>query len=300
MTKFYTAKYDAMFKAIFCKKENEDLLKFLLEKCLDRKIKIKEIHYPELLKKNVYEKGKTLDVLVEVEGEIINIEVNSGYYSNLHRRNASYIFKKYAEGIKKGEDYSQMGNYIQINFTCNLPKKNPEIGIYSLIDKESKTKYIDNLIIYEYNVDKIKEMCYNKGEEKYSFIAMLNSDKKELDKICGGNKYMEKFKEEVENLNSNKEMVEFLSAEEEAELLRNTLMNEAKAEGLKQGMEEGREIGIEQGIEQGIHQGIHQGILEGQKEEKIKIAKNMLSMNLELEIISNSTGLTKEEIEILK
>lgn len=288
MTKFYTAKYDAMFKAIFCKKENEDLLKFLLEKCLNKKITIKQIHSPELLKKNIYEKGKTLDVLVEVEGEIINIEVNSGYYSNLHRRNASYIFEKYAEGIKKGEDYSKMNNYIQINFTCNLPKYKPELGKYTLTDKKSGIEYIDNLTIYEYNVDKMKKMCYNKGNHEYDFIAMLNSDKKELEKICGGNKYMEKFKEEVEKLNNNKEMVEFLSAEKEAELLRNTLMNEAKFDGLKEGREEG------------IKKGIKEGILKGQKEEKIEIAKNMIKDSMSIDLIIKYTGLTKEEIENLK
>ena len=38
----------------------------------------------------------------------------------------------------------------------------------------------------------------------------------------------------------------------------------------------------------------------GKKEEKIEIAKQLLKNNVDIEIIINSTGLTKEEIEKLK
>ena len=275
MTKFYTAKYDAIFKAIFCKKENEDLLKFLLEKCLNKKIIIKEVKAPEILKENIYEKGKTLDVLVEAEGHLINIEVNSGYYGSLHRRNAAFIFNKYSSETKVGEEYTTMKEHVQINFTCNLPKDYPLVGEYKLRDKTSNKEFIDNLTIYEYNLDKINKKCYNE-DENYNFVAMLNSDSKELEKICGGNEYMEKFKEEVEKLNNDEEMVFFLSQEEDNRKLRNTIIAEAKQEGLAK------------------------GIKEGKKEEKINIAKNMLKENIDMETIKKVTSLTKQEIENLK
>ena len=38
----------------------------------------------------------------------------------------------------------------------------------------------------------------------------------------------------------------------------------------------------------------------GEKDAKIKIAKQMLKDKLDIEIISNYTGLTKEEIEKIK
>lgn len=40
--------------------------------------------------------------------------------------------------------------------------------------------------------------------------------------------------------------------------------------------------------------------MEGRKKEKIEIAKNLLKVGVAIEIIVNTTGLTKEEIEILK
>lgn len=274
--KFYTAKHDAMFKAVFCNPKNEDLLKWLIEKCLNKEVNILEVKPPQIIKKNIYEKGKTLDVLVKVDNEIVNIELNSGYYDSLHKRNAAYIFSKYTEEVKVGENYTSMKNYIQINFTFDLPKNFPLLGEYKLIDPKTKINFIDNLEIYEYDIDKIKDLCYNKGDKRFEFIALLDSNEEEMEKICGGDKHMEKFKEEVESLNKDEEMVSFLTEEEDVRILRNTLMSESFMKGEAKGEEKGK------------------------KEKSIEIAKNMLSMGLDIDIISKATGLQKEEIESLK
>ena len=42
------------------------------------------------------------------------------------------------------------------------------------------------------------------------------------------------------------------------------------------------------------------GRSEGIKSEKIEIAKNLISMNLDADVIVKATGLTKAEIESLK
>ena len=54
------------------------------------------------------------------------------------------------------------------------------------------------------------------------------------------------------------------------------------------------------GIEEGIKRGIKQGMNVGKKEEKIKIAKNMLKKNFDIDSISEITNLTKEEIKNLE
>ena len=46
--------------------------------------------------------------------------------------------------------------------------------------------------------------------------------------------------------------------------------------------------------------GLEQGIKEGKAEEKISISKNLLDKNIDIEIISSSTGLSIEKIEKLK
>ena len=52
-------------------------------------------------------------------------------------------------------------------------------------------------------------------------------------------------------------------------------------------MHEGEAIGISKGIEQ------------GSQNKQIEIAKNMLNLNMDVNLISNVTGLSIEEIESL-
>ena len=123
-------------------------------------------------------------------------------------------------------------------------------------------------------------MCYNEGKEEYKILATLMCDKEELHDICKGDKVLEKLESEVVRMNEDDQIRENLLAIENAKRVHATLMQNAKEEGL----EEGTKIGIEQ----------------GSKQEKIEIAKNMLKENMDINMISKITSLTKEEIESLK
>ena len=63
-----------------------------------------------------------------------------------------------------------------------------------------------------------------------------------------------------------------------------------------EGYIEGEEKGIELGIEEGIRKGEKVGI----EKEKIAIAKSMLADNIDINIISKHTGISKKEIEMIK
>lgn len=269
--KFYTAKNDNVFKAIFCDENDTFLLKTLIERCLKTKIELIEIHSPEKIKENIYVKGQRLDVLVKADNKLINIEVNSGYYEALHRKSFGYIGGKYSEEVKVGESYLDMGDIIQINFTWELPKKYPILGEYPSIDVKTGIQFVDNFNIYEYNMDKIKELWYS-GDKEYEFLAIFDFDKEELKKVGSSDKYMTEFKKKVESLNNNKRYKEFLSAEEDMRKTNNTF----------------KEIGRREGAEIGA------------LEEKIQIAKNLLKEKVDMKIISKSTGLSLEKIEKLK
>ncbi len=53
------------------------------------------------------------------------------------------------------------------------------------------------------------------------------------------------------------------------------------------------------GFDKGMEKGIEQGLEQGAKKEKFEIAKNLLSQNIEIDIIMLSTGLRADEIEQL-
>ena len=273
--KFYKGTNDQMFKAIFTAKKNEYLLKEFIRRSLKNVLNSNlddlKILSTEVVKTNINIKGKTAFVLAETKDEILNIELNNTYYPSLHKRNATYIFSKYSEETKVSETYDKMKTFIQINLTKGLKKEYPSLEIYTLKGEKSDKVYIDNLIILEFNIDKIKDSWYN-GDKEFNFVAALDLEEKELDKICEGDEYMELFEKEVKRLNEDQKFTAFMSDEEEAEKLRKTLISEAKTEGIK----------------------------EGTTKRNIEIAKNMLESDMLPEVISKITGLSIAEIEALK
>ena len=93
MQKYFKAKNDAMFKAIFCNENNRDLLTRLLEDILDTRIIIKKVSVPELIKKNIYVKG-TNDEEAPSGYDLTNYYTKISNYStitSLPTENANYI-----------------------------------------------------------------------------------------------------------------------------------------------------------------------------------------------------------------
>ena len=64
-------------------------------------------------------------------------------------------------------------------------------------------------------------------------------------------------------------------------------------------MERGIQQGLEEGLEKGRKEGRKEGLEKGRKEEKIRIARILKSQGVAADIISQSTGLTEEDIRSL-
>ena len=118
-------------------------------------------------------------------------------------------------------------------------------------------------IIYEINLAKYKEFCYNNDIRK-SIIAMIDMSYEELLKVKG-DKLMERLKDEAIKLNADDDFVKLMSDEDEERLLKNSY--------------------IQDGYEKGI------------KQNTILLTKNMLKENIDIEQISKITGLSIEEIK---
>ena len=81
-----------MFKAAFCDEENTYLLKEFLERIYFNDISKIKFLRSELVIKNIKSKNRMVDVLVEVDGVILHIEINSEASATyLHIRNFSYF-----------------------------------------------------------------------------------------------------------------------------------------------------------------------------------------------------------------
>ena len=78
------------------------------------------------------------------------------------------------------------------------------------------------------------------------------------------------------------------------------VLTTAHGEGWDEGKEEGREEGRKEGKAEGLAEGLAEGRTEGRTEGIIITARNMIAKGIALDIISQCTGLTINEIERLK
>ena len=109
----------------------------------------------------------SIRVVKQTDKYIINTECNRFYYRYLNRRNFAYAGSVYNSYIDKGKDYKDMPDIIQLNLNENLPKYfNNQKYQYEVYDKERDEYYVDNLKIITYNIDKIVELYYNKGNHE--------------------------------------------------------------------------------------------------------------------------------------
>ena len=292
--KYYNGLNDIVFKNTLCVEEHKGLLKWLLESCLDIKIDNLILKDKELSKKTKYSKGRVVDLLIESDNKMFNVEINNRPHDYNNDRNLGYLANLYGKSIDKSNDYKKINSCIQLNITSG--KKDIELkSKYLLVDtlNESKNIWTDNFIIYEINVDLLKKLYYNKDIKsinKYKPVIMLVLNKEELEEFSLGDERIMEYKDKVDELNSDDDFVTFISREEDQEKTENALRTiiSEKNEELKNSREELRNSKEE---------------LKTQKTKlnnvKIDIARNLKENNIDIKIISDTTGLTIEEIKKL-
>lgn len=222
--KRYNGMNDVVFKNTFYIEKNKDLLKWLIESCLDMKIDEIELKDKELSKNNKIIKTKVVDTIIKTNGKIFNVEINNGESEQYIRdRNLGYLASIYSNSLNVSENY-----YLQpITIQINLTSKNSSIREMSkyMLKSEYGEVWSEKFIIYEFNMDKIKKSYYNKNEnekERFKPLVMLTSSNKELEILCNGDERVKRYKDRVEELNDDPEYTILMSDEEDDKKLKAT------------------------------------------------------------------------------
>ena len=271
---FYTATNEAVF--YYCIGNDLKKAKIFIEQVIKRPIYEIQIKNSKLLKDYMYTKEKTLDYLVLTDIGYINTEINNYNKDWRIKRDVAYACKVVGNSVLKAKDYNKMEKVIQININ-KMGKTSKGIVSYKLNALEEVKGFertlTDVIEIYMVNIDFYKDMVYN-GNKKFIkdnyLLCAMDLLPEDIDKISEVNEELMEFKEMLEKINDSEDFVKWISAEEEAEIFNNTIKNEARREGIKEGI------------------------------RNLEIAKNLLINNVSLEIISQSTGLSLEEVEKLK
>ena len=228
MTKFYTAKYDRVFKSIICDEKGFKILKKVLTSSLDMDVDTIEIKKCELPVGNVSERVKIVDLIVLInQSNIIHVELNLETNHTLRFRNFAYFSTVISTNTKRGRDYDGKINYIHIDFSYGRDLKQEKEEYY--VQNKKGKKYVENVKIIEYDMDYVKKNCYN--DPRYKYLAMLDMELNELSNIAEGDEVVMEYMERLKKINENSEFQSLMTQEESAAMMINTYVREAKEEG---------------------------------------------------------------------
>ena len=138
--------HDYVFKRVFAKEGNEDLLKDLLESILEIKIKKVKVLNPELVVDTKKGKRGILDLKVEVNGDIlVDLEMQNKNEQNMNERSAFYISRMYSIQEGRSKDYTDYKKCIAINIlNYNYLKRNSYHSVSHMrFDDTKEENYID-------------------------------------------------------------------------------------------------------------------------------------------------------------
>lgn len=269
-----TPKRDIVFKRIFGSKGNEGILKDFLESILDIKIDSLELDLATELLPEFYEGKKSrVDVRTKLsDGTEVNIEIQMDKSKFSEKRCLHYWSKIYSNNLREG------GNYNDLRKTICIWILNDEV-YKEFEDFQSKWKLkeikhsVDNcfneLEIHIIELKKFRRLDIMKPGKKEFWLWFLDHTNGELIKMaCDNNKRIDDARKQLNKIRADKELMERIRLQEAYEYDEKTSIVNARDEGK----------------------------MAKQKE----IAKKMLEKGMTVNLISEITGLSLEEIEKLK
>ena len=265
---------DSMFHTLF---QREECIQFpckLLSYIVD-------LSYEELLSCLTFSKTETgkeargdyeyrSDLVVNIKGTKVIVEMNNNDNPHIRERNISYIMRT-REDREEKDEYHQT---ILVNLNNYCYEKDDKVRRDIALFDQDGNLYTNTLVIVDIYLPNIKKKCYTKGikalSEMERFLLIgIEQDIRSADQYIGEDIVMEEFMKESERRSYDDSLRESYNKEEAL-----------KEQAFREGREEGHE--------------------EGRTEEKIEVAKKMLEQNFDIKVISEITDLSIEEIRNIK
>lgn len=281
---------DIVFKRVFSKEGNEDILKALLEAILEIPIRDVVVKNPEL-PRNLYEsKAGILDVKVKIDKDIIcNIEMQVKDLKNMDKRSTYYMSRILSDELKKNEKYTEVKNTIVINLlNFEFYKRNSYHSIAHMkFEKTKENAFIDlgyqnedeiatqDLEMHFIEIPKFVKKNPEANTKLEQWLWLIAGREEKLKMAKKENKEIKKAMDIIDEMSMDEKEWELYQSRKMAIMDYNTGIYEAKEEGKEEGLK------------------------EGERKSKIEIAKELLKLGMSIEDIQKATKLTIEEIKKL-
>ena len=295
MTELLDPRNDFVFKRIFGSEDNKDVLMAFLNRTFTES---GEAPLTEIVLLNPYtdkdaplDKQSIFDIWAKtVEGQLINIEMQLFNKYDIEKRTLYYWSKRYASQLQEGQTYKQLKKCVTINilnysFIANERYHN----VFHLREDHTGIELSDDIEVHFMELTKLDQQSLPMEGGLINWLLFLKGADKSNWEVLKMNE---------PTLKKAMDTLEFLSQDQEARRLyeerQKYLHDEASM------IEWATEKGMQKGLEKGLEQGIQKGLEKGRTEEKNVIARNMLAMGLEISVIAKASGLSEEDVKLLK
>ena len=269
-----TPKNDIVFKKIFGTKGNEGILKDFLESILDIEIDSLGLDLnTEFLPEFISGKKSRVDVRTKLsDGTEVNIEMQVDVSKYSDKRCLQHWSRIYNNNIEEGEDYKNLCRTICIwILDGQIYDEFEDIDSKWRImnEKYGLKNHFNELEIHIIELKKLRNSAKLKESKKNFWLWFIDHTNEELVNMGSvTNEMIKEAREQLAKIQSNRELMERIRLEEAYEMDYNTGINDARR--------------------------------EGERKAKEEMAKKMIELGVDIEIIEKTTGLKKEEIEKLK
>jgi predicted transposase/invertase (TIGR01784 family) len=307
-------KIDLVFKKLFGSEENKDILLSLINAIVPLEQQIAKITLKNPYNVSDYAEGKLsiLDIKAEGEdGRLFDIEMQMRGTDFYGRRTLYYWAKMFGSQLDYINDFPTANEQIAESEELAKLEKQGKLGysglkkciVISLMDfnffddaryhrfytlKDGETheqhKDLDYLDLYFIELKKYKGKLQNLNTTLERWIMFLNSahryDNKTLPKELAEIKEIRKASQKLDTMYLDEKEKGYYDAQQKFWLDQNTFIRET----------------VEKAVEKALEQAVEQAELSKQ----IEIAKKLIQRKLSNEEIAEDTGLTVEQVELLR
>ena len=283
---------DIAFKKIFGVEENKDLLISLVNSIVDEADRIVEVTILNPYNPKHFKGDKLSIVDIKATGETgkrYNIEIQISDEADYDKRALYYWAKLYTEQLKEGDDYSNLSKAIGIhilNFVSILDVDKYH-NVFHITEKETGFKYFNNLELHTIELKKfssnsradlveILEKVKNSLDVWVTFLTRHDLLNKTKLPVKLDDPALKKALNVLEVMNFNPEEMEVYESHIKWLRMETSALKKQETKYFEEGKAEGEKIGLE------------------------KTASMMIKLGMSLEIITQCTGLSVDEVERLR
>ncbi|MEI0563232.1 Rpn family recombination-promoting nuclease/putative transposase [Brachyspira pulli] len=282
---------DYFVRYLLASEGNEDILENIVNSVLED-LGFEEVHNlhiinPHNLPENINLKESVLDVkAITKSNKKIIIEIQLSGNIDFLKRIYYYISRNIVSEVDEKEPYDIISEVISINFVnfnMDFNDEGKPHRCFKLIDIENPNVVLDMVQMHILEVPRFKNILSNSNIEDMKRKGILSwiefFTAKDLDKVKEelkeANYIMDKVINKYERFISSEDEMEVYNARDAFLYGQTVMLKREREEGIKEGMEKGK------------------------KSEQIAIAKKFKNSGIDINIISENTGLSIEEINKL-